>query len=39
MSALGIVIYGMFIAIIFPPVKNNHKLAVTLPRGERPKKF
>ena len=30
MSALGIAIYGMFIAIIFPPVKNDHKLAVII---------
>ncbi|MDL2207556.1 AzlC family ABC transporter permease [Desulfovibrio sp. OttesenSCG-928-M16] len=28
MSALGIAIYGMFIAIIFPPVRHDHKLLI-----------
>ena len=30
MSALGIAIYGMFIAIIFPPVRDDRKLAVII---------
>lgn len=30
MSALGIAIYGMFIAIIFPPARNDHKLAIII---------
>lgn len=28
MSALGIAIYGMFIAIIFPPIRDDHRLAL-----------
>ena len=30
MSAMGIAIYGMFIAIIFPPVRNDHRLAAVI---------
>ena len=30
MSAMGIAIYGMFIAIIFPPVKSDRRLAVII---------
>ena len=30
MSAMGIAIYGMFIAIIFPPVRENHRLAIII---------
>lgn len=30
MSALGIAIYGMFIAIIFPPVRKDHKLGLVI---------
>lgn len=30
MSAMGIAIYGMFIAIIFPPVRHNSKLALVI---------
>lgn len=30
MSALGIALYGMFIAIIFPPVRHDRKLALTI---------
>ena len=30
MSAMGIAIYGMFIAIIFPPVRDDHNLAVVI---------
>lgn len=30
MSAMGIAIYGMFIAIIFPPVRDDRKLAIII---------
>ncbi len=30
MSALGIAIYGMFIAIVFPPVRKNSRLALVV---------
>lgn len=30
MSAMGIAIYGMFIAIIFPPVRENRRLGVVI---------